>query len=383
MATNIQKYTKKDGSKAYMFKIYLGIDPLTGKRIETTRRGFSTKKAAQLALNQLKIDFATGKLKDKTITFDELFKIWLESYKKTVKENTLFARIEVYNNVLKKEFGHLSVDKISILQCQNFVNKQAQKTKSLYKITTLNLLLSYAVKLDLITFNPVSRVIMPSLQNRTSAEKRVRDENNYLQKNELITLLKYAKSISIKKYTLYHFLAFTGLRCGEALALTWNDIDFSNNCVTINKTVQHFNKKTIVNTVKTQKSNRTIFLDDKTLSILKKWRTEQAAMLLKNGINSMQKTQLVFSNGKNSFLRVTNVTNTLETDCKRAGIKIISVHGFRHTHATLLLESGANIKEIQERLGHSKIQMTMDIYTHVTNDVNKKVADKFAKLFVN
>lgn len=133
---------------------------------------------------------------------------------------------------------------------------------------------------------------------------------------------------------------------------------------------------------KTKKSARTIALDNGTISVLKNWRKIQRAEALKLGYNTMNKNQLIFTNIDNSFLSPAKPRKWLIAAQDKYNLKTITVHGFRHTHCSLLFEAGAAIPEVQERLGHTDVKTTLNIYTHVTKKTKKETAVKFAK-YVN
>jgi len=125
---NFKQYTKKDGTKLWQFQAYLGVDPITGKSVKTTRRNFSTKKEASLALSRLQVDFdKNGLNKSKNMTFQELYKLWFEQHSKDIKATTK-QRIRIYfNNHILKDFGHLKLDRITPLYCQKKLNHWAEK----------------------------------------------------------------------------------------------------------------------------------------------------------------------------------------------------------------------------------------------------------------
>lgn len=108
------------------------------------------------------------------------------------------------------------------------------------------------------------------------------------------------------------------------------------------------------------------------------WKLEQKTIFLRLGINVKKEEQLVFSNEKNEAYYIDYLNNFLKKFLKENNFDKISVHGFRHTHCSLLFESGATIKEVQDRLGHTDIKTTMDIYTHVTEKAKEETAQKFA-----
>jgi integrase len=138
----------------------------------------------------------------------------------------------------------------------------------------------------------------------------------------------------------------------------------------------------LIQTPKTATSKRTIVLDAITLSMLSTWRKRQAMDFLKLGYNTMNEDQLIFPNTKNELMIPTKPDQKLDRMIKKNGLNRITVHGFRHTHCSLLFEAGASIKEVQDRLGHADIQTTMNIYAHVTEKAKEKTAEKFAK-YVN
>lgn len=168
---------------------------------------------------------------------------------------------------------------------------------------------------------------------------------------------------------LFRLLAFTGIRKGEALALTWNDIDLEGMQIHISKTVTRKKGGLTIQTPKTKKSNRHVSIDAKTVAALKEWKAKTEA----------DGKSLVFQNSKGSILTPSAPRKWLRTVAEKAKLKPIPVHGFRHTHASLLFESGATVKDVQTRLGHADIQTTMNVYTHVT----KQSRDNFAEQFSN
>ena len=117
--------------------------------------------------------------------------------------------------------------------------------------------------------------------------------------------------------------------------------------------------------------------------MLRKWKLEQKQLLLKLGFNTNKKDQACFTNlATNEYFRKNYLNYRLDAICKQHNLKRIKIHGFRHTHCSLLFESGVTIQEVQERLGHSDIKVTMNIYAHVTEKQKEEVGKKFAK-YVN
>lgn len=374
-----EQYTKKDGTKAWMFQAYLGLNPTTGKEVRTTRRGFETKKEATLTLSRLQLEIEqNGFKKSKTYTYNDLYLLWLELYKNTVKESTFVKTKCIFNKHILPHFGEKQIDKIDIPYCQKGINLWLTKIKK-YKVIMnyASKVFEYGITLGIINDNPTKKITMPVRKENVTEEK----EKNFYTKEELLEFFTCLEKEGNKKViTFFRLLAFTGARKGEILALTWNDIDLKKNTLKINKSLSRGeNARLIIQTPKTKSSVRTISIDPKTSSILKLWKNTQKEDYFRLGINTTVPNQLIFSNIENSFLQPSKSRKWLLHIFDKYGLKEITTHGFRHTHCSLLFESGASIQEVQDRLGHSDVQTTMNIYTHVTEQAKEQTADKFAK----
>lgn len=377
----IIKYTKKDGSKAYMFNLYLGTDPVTGKQRRTTRRGFRTMAEAKTALSRLELEVMENGLptsKRKIMTFEEVYKLWFEQHKATVKESSAY----IHNTIIKVQvlpyFGTLRVDKIDTAYCQKQVNRIFKTLKNYNSaINLIRRIFDYAKVMKQIKTNPMNDVIIPKKRKTLDdTDKPV----NFYTKEQLRTFLETLKEHApYQMYVAFRVMAFTGMRKGELAALKWSDVDFENGTISINKTVAFNNAgKFHIQTPKTRKSIRTISIDDTTLNALKTWKNELRKELFKQGQNIDKGDGFIFHTQKGNFI-IKYIDKFLPSFLKKYNLPPIKPHGFRHTHASLLFESGASIKEVQDRLGHENIKTTMDIYTHVTKSARKKTAEKFAK----
>ena len=377
----IKKYTKKDGSKAYMFNLYLGTDPVTGKQRRTTRRGFRTMAEAKTALSRLELEVMENGLptsKRKIMTFEEVYKLWFEQHKATVKESSAY----IHNTIIKVQvlpyFGTLRVDKIDTVYCQKQVNRIFKTLKNYNSaINLIRRIFDYAKVMKQIKTNPMNDVIIPKKRKTLDdTDKPV----NFYTKEQLRTFLETLKEHApYQMYVAFRVMAFTGMRKGELAALKWSDVDFENGTISINKTVAFNNAgKFHIQTPKTRKSIRTISIDDTTLNALKTWKNELRKELFKQGQNIDKGDGFIFHTQKGNFI-IKYIDKFLPSFLKKYNLPPIKPHGFRHTHASLLFESGASIKEFQDRLGHENIKTTMDIYTHVTKSAREKTAEKFAK----
>ena len=367
------KYKNAKNEVRYRFKVYLGLDPVTGKRIETSRQGFKTKREAKLALDAIRADFnANGwnNKPEKKLTVNDVFSLWFETYRRTVKTTTANSRKYVYNRYSKDNIGKLQINKISVTYLQRYINDVSNKIYSYKDIAIpLRMIFNYAFKQGIIADDLFRKITLPKPNTDIKHDTKSGNDNFYT-KDELIDFLTALKKESTEMYTLFRLLSFSGMRIGEALALTWNDVKA--NSIDVNKTimVDHLTSELVINKPKTKTSIRQIDIDKQTMLILNKWRMQCGS-------------DIVFPNHLKKYLRRSTVTSFLYKFYRNhPELKQITIHGFRHTHASLLFEAGATIKDVQVRLGHSDIKTTMNIYTHVTKERKRETADKFAN-FIN
>ena len=374
----ITEVIKKDGSKVYRANVYLGVDQVTGKKVKTKVTG-RTQKEVKQKVTQEKIDFQKdGCTRFKVSSIDnyqELANLWWESYKHTVKPNTKINVKRILKNHVLPLFGAYKLNKLTTPLIQSIVNKLADKTNKgeegafLYydSIHALNKrILQYGVTMQAIPSNPARDVVLPR-----NTQKAKRQKVKHFDNEELKKFLAYLDNLDLNKFrycyenTLYKFLLATGCRINEALALSWSDIDLDNAVVHITKTL---NYKQETNSPKSKASYRDLDIDQATVAMLKVYKVRQIQEAWKIG-----KTEsVVFSDFIHEYPNNRTLQTRLRTHFKRANVTNIGFHGFRHTHASLLLNSGIPYKELQHRLGHSTLSMTMDIYSHLSKESAKK-----------
>ena len=374
----IQEYRLKDGTKRYLIKCYMGLDSLTGKRITTTRRGFKTQKEASLAEARLKLEYEekTFNAKNSKYTFQQIYELFLVEHKNTVKSGTYATTVRYAKLHILPKIANKRIDSFTVLDCQKLVNQWAEYFNSAkYPKGIAQQVFDYAIKMNIITDNPMRKVKLPK------RKETINEVNKFYNTDELKHFFDCVKDYGNMKYlAFFRLLAFTGMRKGEALALNWSDIDFEKKLVHITKgVVLDENEIPMISTTKTKKSVRTVSLDDESLATLRRWKLEQAKELMSIGINSMNKHQLLFTYDANKLYRPSYSNCWLEQIIKKYNLKKITMHGFRHSHCSLLFEMNTPIQVVQDRLGHTNIKTTMDIYTHVTEKQRDKVADNFAK----
>lgn len=245
--------------------------------------------------------------------------------------------------------GNYKIDKIDVATCQKHLNLWSKKFKRFRMVKHYAAkVLDYALKHGYVNKNPFALVEMPKPRKKIELDD---DEfENFYERDQLIGLLEaFEQEHSLMVYTMFHLLAYSGMRKGEVLALTWNDINFECNEVRINKAISRGKDCQLY--LKTTKNGviRTITIDDKSMSLLTQWKSEQRKAYLKKDFNTENKKQLVFSNKNNDFIQPVQTQKWLNRVLKKYKLPHITTHGLRHTHCSLLFEAGAGIKEVQER----------------------------------
>ena len=379
----IKKYTTKNGETRYLFQTYLGIDPATGKERRTTRRGFKTMKEAKQAERNLLLDVEENGLPSNQSdgfqdpAFEELASLWLENYKTTVKPSTFENVRSKVEKMTEEHFKELKLKKITVAYCQKVVIKLS-KSYILYNhyLSVINRIFKYAVLMDVINSNPFDKVIKPK-------SRQTQRKGNFLTKEELKEFLKLAQTTTLSYFfPLVHLMAYTGLRQGEALALEWSDIDFENKKITVDKTAVRIKEKQIIQTPKTKNSKRVISIDPATLSILKSWKKDQIKIYFRNGKHFEGDDNFIFTNERGDWVHIHNFIPYFKRFIADHKLKPITPHGLRHTHASLLFSAGVEPKNISDRLGHSTVQITLDLYTHINEEQRTDTVEKLLEYMV-
>lgn len=384
--------TRKRGNKwQYQFE----AATINGKRKQITKSGFRTKKEALEAgakalaeYNNCGLSFVPSE-----ISFNDYLDYWLKEYAEVnLKETTVANYAKKINLYIKPELGIYKLKSLTPAILQNFINKKFNEGFSRNTLIVLKGILSgslnYAVEpLAFIKFSPMAAVRLPLSRAVPDTPTR-KKEKSIVTEDEMNIILErfpFGHSCYLPLQLAYR----CGLRLGEAFALTWEDIDFINKTLTINKQVQNQNKFWTITDTK-YKSDRIIDLDNEMLMILDKYKALQnkskefyAEYYTQLKINSLN--QINDSEGEDIHLinvreNGTYIQPRVMQHCSRIihyklGFKNFDYHSLRHTHATMLLSAGANIKAVQERLGHKKVDLTLDTYTHVTDEMRKETLE--------
>lgn len=402
---------------------YFDLGTVNGKRQKKEKGGFHTKKEAEAALAKAITEYnRAGQIFEPSeITVSDYLDQWYDLYcKPNLKYNTQIGYLRIMEGHLKPRFGHYRLKALTSAVLQEYANdlKMNGFSKSHLKgiLSVLGAAMNYAVEpLHYITDNPMRYVKIPKVEKK--ARERI-----------ILTLDEWQQIISRfpagSRFHIPLMIGFyTGLRISEAFALTWDDIDLENRTITVSKQIVKRNfgsevrkamdthgKKELKSSwyftsTKTPSSNRTIpfgetlykalkaehiaqkknelkYSEFYTIHVLKKELDEKGAEISR--IIPVQKC--VCSNlPRVPMVCIAENGEYTSTDsfkyCSRVIHKELMLafdyHSLRHTHATILIESGANIKDVQTRLGHSNIQTTLQTYVHDTEKMASQSVDLF------
>ncbi|EKE31357.1 integrase [Salimicrobium jeotgali] len=379
---------RKRGAKWY-FQIYLGDDPITGKKKFSSKGGFQTKKEAQLAAAEIEKEvYENSYVKEQDTKFQDFTLEWIKIYSESAKVSSVRNRKHNLDH-LNRFFGHKKIKEISRKQYQAMLtslHKEGYAFNTLDGIhSTGRMVFKKAVEFHIIKDSPCEFAKIPRKVETVEDVENNKGEIKFMEKPELIRFLKAAKENGIDKdFPMFLTLAYSGLRIGELMALKWTDIDMARETLRVTKTYYNPSNRTKeyqLLTPKTKGSIRTIKMDPDVIEVLKKHKVHQEELISNGYYNQFD---FVFAKEINNpgypeFLKTVNTR--MQRLMKIIGIdKNLTPHSLRHTHTSLLIEAGVGIKEIQQRLGHGDINTTMNIYAHITENMEEKASQKFSEL---
>ncbi|WP_027625759.1 tyrosine-type recombinase/integrase [Clostridium lundense] len=373
--------TYKRGDNWYY---YFNTGKVDGSYKKICRKGGKTKVEAEKALRKALEEFEnTGNTKAaSSISVSDYFDYWYKNYVLVnCKYNTQEAYKTVIENHIKPSLGNYKLNAVTPAMLQEFINKKYLNGFSRSSISNFYGVLSGSLKAAVYPYqfikeNPMQYVKLPK-------EDKIKEDNEDLKVisiedfNKIIDRFPQGSSFYIPLQIAF----YTGMRAAEVCGLTWECVDLDNKTLKVEKILIGKGKGIFeFGTPKTKSSNRTITIGNTLIEILKKHKIYQAENKLKYG-QYYRATTDNFVCTKENGENVT--TDTLKYLSRVVNYELginFNFHSLRHTHATMLLEGGANIKDIQKRLGHSKLATTMDTYSHVTEKMKNDTVDIFESL---
>jgi len=300
---------------------------------------------------------------------------WLEQVcKLTMRPNTYNQYRSIVRRHLVPALGSIKLEKLTPERIQSFCAQKQDEGLSAKTVVIIHGVLSSALdnafKWGLIPRNVARLVSLPRIE---------RYEAQTLTVGQALKLLGVARGSRIEALLLVALT--TGMRRGELLALRWEDIDLEASILHVRRTVNPITGLGYKEgEPKSKAGRRKIVLSEVTIEALKEHRQGQEQVRARVGAR-WQEHGIVFCNKYGGFFNPTTVLNAFKKLLRDAGLPDIRIHDLRHSAATILAAARVDLKTIQERLGHSSIAITADIYSHVSADMQQEAAGKIDSLF--
>lgn len=372
---NRNKGTDKPAVWEYRFE----VAKIGGKRKQFSKSGFRTKKEAEAAgLKALNEYNSCGTIiANSEMSYSDFLDLYLEQYCKANLKQTSYNRTKtVVENYLRPEFGNYKISSLTPLRLQEYINDLFNRDLSLSTKGKVKAILVQSLKYAVIPYgllksSPAQYLTTP--KNTTGGKSVERYVFTYEQIKQLVDYYGLYSPYSAAILISY----FSGLRAGEVFALFWEDIDFDNKQIVVNKSMSEFG----ITTPKTKSSNRIVKIGENLTSYLLKYRAEQLKNKMFYGEFWQECNEdyvLRRENGEYANYYALKQSFFIQIP-KHLGFPV-NFHSFRHTHATRLIEAGISPKVVQERLGHSDISITMNKYVHSTEQMQQTAVEVFDKI---
>ena len=328
-----------------------------GIRKKSTKRGFKTKKEAEDWLR----NFLMTQQADFNMNFKDFLNLYYDDMSPRIRENTMRTKKYIIDLKILPFFGNKSINSIKPADIRKWQNELMDQNYAPTYLRTVNnqltAIFNYAIKYYDLKSNPCTKA--------GSMGKNQADEMNFWTKDEFTKFLD-AVMDKHRSYAGFKTLLWTGLRIGELLALTIGDINFESKTLNVTKSYQRIGKKDVITAPKTPKSNRVISIPEFLLNDLKDYVSS---------IYSSSASDRLFPVTKHYF----------ELEMKRgvalSGVKKIRLHDCRHSHCALLFEMGIPPLEVAERLGHERVETTLNTYAHLYPNKQKHISEKLELIY--
>ncbi|MCP1226590.1 site-specific integrase [Sebaldella sp. S0638] len=363
-------YVRKRG-KTWEYSFELG--KVNGKRQRESQAGFSTKKEAEKALREALTGFESGTITNTdNISFHDFLNLYYKEYVCIHNKYNTQVSFKATSKKLKEYLGKYKLSNITPALCQNFINELYREGKSSstikLQLTYLRMVLNYAMQpLNLIKSNPAQKLKIPKFEKDKKIKTISLEEFDIIMNSIKPWLIKYRMALLIGLHT--------GMRESEIMGLTWDKVDFKEKTICVDRKLININNKKVFETPKSKSSVRVIKIGETLINILKAEK-ERQEQLKKDYFEFYNKIDFVCCNDLGVPMSQSSLTWQCRKLKERTGIDF-NFHLLRHTHATMLIEAGANPVEVSKRLGHSNTSITLNIYSHSTSKMEQDTVNIF------
>lgn len=328
-----------------------------------------TRRDVQTKLKALKRDIEHGvDLSQESLRTSEYIETWLESERDSLRPSTLKGYESYIRRHIIPNLGHLRLKDLSATHVNKMLNEMGKqglspRSRNLAR-AILRKALNDAIDADILVSNAAAKAKAAREQGKNVEP---------LTPEQVKTLISFTRDHWMGP--LIHIALGTGLRQGELLALRWQDVNFQEKSIQVQNTLTRLNGQFVLSPPKTDKSQRKVFLDDSSMRALERQAKQIEEARLVAGTKWVD-WGLVFSSTNGTPQHNSNVTHRVQKLMEEAGVPRKTFHNLRHSAASLLYANGADIKMIQEVLGHSQIALTANTYTHLDEAMRKEAAVK-------
>jgi integrase len=376
-------YTVKKGRQYYAV-LYEGMDPATGKERRRWVPGGPKRGDAERLLTELVKRRNDGHRApaDKISFGGYLTERWLPLQQAQLRPSTYDSYRRNLELHVIPAIGRIPLQKLAPEDLDTLYARLLTKGRrngggglSVKTVRSIHLIIHKALKDALRKGSVIRNVADAADPPKLSSAKR--PEIKVWAAEELRAFLDMIAAHRL--HPALHLSSHTGMRRGEVLGLRWSEVDFDVARLSVRQAVISVNYEIHLSDVKTGSGRRTIDLDDDTVSVLRRWRKQQAEERLALG-GVRGSGDLVFCHPDGRPIHPDVFSQVFDRAVARSGLPVITLHDLRHTHATLLLKAGIPVKVVSERLGHANPAFTMSVYQHVIPGMQAEAAATFSKL---
>ena len=370
MATgNIVERKRKNGKIHYEITVEGERDLLTGKRNRVYKTVKTSRKEANAIMHQMMVDMDRGiamrKLPKK---ISEWIDEWLEMYLPNIEETTKVGYKTKINCYVKPALGDIYLQSLRAEHVQKMVNDMLARGLSAKSIretyNNINASMKKALQLRMIPYNPCEGVVLPKLK---------RYKAKVYDMKMIHKVLDVAEGTDM--YLPILLCTMVGLRRDELLALRWKNIDFQNKLLNIRSNMVRGEKDYVIKSPKTEAGIRDIRIGDEVIAILRKEKAKYATDMFSYGAG-FQNLGFVIRQEDGSPIRPDSMSQKWRRFLESNNLPSIRFHDLRHSNATALIQAGVNPRVVQQRLGHSDVNITLNTYTHVLPEMDMEAAEK-------
>lgn len=366
-------YKRKRNGDAWQLIVTVGSD-FTGKPRRYTKTVHGTEKEAEKELSRFYVECETGSANTSNpVTVAELCISYMENYcKRYHKVSAQRSDRTAINNWIKPLLGKRKIAKLKKLEVQEWVNYITDQGKSPKTVrnyfSVFRSMMDFAIDMDIITHNPCENVRLPK-KEKAAIKSYSKDELKML-----IQALEITSEDELRYKCAILLALFGGFRKGEILGFDWPDVDFDTCTMHVRQTRMIGPQQGVyIDSPKTENSQRDVVVPPFIMDLLRKLKVQQKADKLKTGpLYNNSPAMIKASDGDPLYPQV--LQRWFTSFCKRNDLPAYGLHALRHTHASLLANIGADKVLVSQRLGHSQLSTTLNIYTHLFENTDKTVA---------